>query len=118
MRTKSLLSAVALVSAMTFSGSASAQTMFNGVELTPSEFDAVQQRCLQLETAASTESLTEDSASDNGDGATEATPGAGADSTPQIENPPAANEVENAGIPNVDLESITLEQCEAAGIGQ
>jgi len=103
---------------MTFSGSASAQTMFNGVELTPSEFDAVQQRCLQLETAATTESLTEDSASDNGDGATEATPGAGADSTPQIENPPAANEVENAGIPNVDLESITLEQCEAAGIGQ
>lgn len=110
MRKKSLLSAVALVSAMTFSGSAFAQTMFNGVELTGPELDAVQQRCLQLETAASTESLTEDSSSDGAGVATESPPG-------EVEAPPMANEVENAGI-NIDLNAITLEQCEAAGIGQ
>ncbi|MDB5623420.1 MAG: hypothetical protein JWR39_1983 [Devosia sp.] len=121
MRTKSLISALALVSAMTFTGSAMAQTtsaptMFGGTELSADDLPAVQERCMQLTTASTTESLSENTDSDDD---TNEDPGSPTDggATPQIENPPVANEVENATT-GIDLDTITLEQCEEAGIGE
>ena len=126
MRTKSLISALALVSAMTFAGAASAQTtststaasptMFNGTELSEEDLPAVQERCLQLSTASTTQSLSENSDSDDD---TNEDPGSPTDggATPEVENPPTANEVANATT-GVDLDTITLAQCEEAGIGE
>ncbi|WP_354060284.1 hypothetical protein [Devosia sp. 2618] len=103
---KSIASAIALTAAMTFSGAAFAQTTFNGVELSADELPKVQERCDQLNTAASTASVTENSSS------TDTTAG-GADVA--VENAPAVNEIAQA-TSTVDLDTVTIEQCKAAGL--
>lgn len=104
MHVKSVVSAIALSATMLLSGSAFAQTMFNGAEVSATDLPALQERCLDLSTAASTESIagqpsvTSDTAGD-----------AAAASVPQV------NEAQNATT-TIDLDTVTLEQCEAADI--
>jgi len=104
MHIKSVVSAAALSAALLFSGSAFAQTMFNGGEVSAEDLPALQQRCEMLGTAASTESIAGQPSS-TGDTAGDA---AAADV-------PAVNEVQQATT-KLDLDTVTLEQCEAAGI--
>ena len=104
MHVKSVVSAVALSAALLFSGSAFAQTMFNGGEVSDADLPALQQRCLMLSTASSTESPA-DNPTQSGDTA-------GSSAAAQV---PAVNELEQATT-KLDLDTVTLEQCEAAGI--
>jgi len=104
---KSLVSAAALTAALAFSGPAFAQTMFAGTELSADDLPAVTERCEQLSTAESTESLTEstDSSEDSTAGGSDAS----------ITDAPAVNEGENA-LTTIDLDTVTLEQCTEAGL--
>lgn len=104
MHVKSVVSAVALSATMLLSGSAFAQTMFNGAEVPAADLPALQERCLDLSTAAGTESLS-DNPTQSGDTA-------GSAAAAQV---PAVNETQQA-VTTIDLDTVTLEQCEAAGI--
>ena len=107
MRVKSIVSALALTTAFALSGPAFSQTMFNGAELSADDLPAVTERCEQLATAASTESLIEESNS------SEDSTAGGADAT--ITDAPAVNEAQQATA-TIDLDTVTLEQCTEAGI--
>ena len=108
MHIKSLVSVVALSAAFALSGPAFAQTTFAGVALAEGDVAAVTERCEQLATASTTESLTESS-----DSSEDSTAG-GADAT--ITDAPEVNEMENA-LTKIDLDTVTLEQCKEAGLG-
>lgn len=110
MYVKSVVSAVALSAAMLLSGSAFAQTMFNGAELSADDLPKVTERCEQLATAASTQSATDSSTADSSSDAT----AGGSDAT--INEAPEVNEAA-AATAKIDLDTVTLEQCEAAGLG-
>ena len=109
MNIKSLISVVALTSAFAFAGPAFAQTTFNGAELSEGDLAAVTERCEQLVTASNT-SATDASTADSG---TDDTAG-GSDAN--IDEAPEVNELE-AATSTVDLDTVTLEQCTAAGLG-
>lgn len=104
MHIKSVVSAAALSAALLFSGSAFAQTMFNGGEVSAEDLPALQERCEMLGTASSAESLSDQPSQDG-----ETAGDAAASSVPQV------NELEQATT-TLDLDTVTLEQCEAAGI--
>ena len=104
MHVKSVVTAVALSATMLLSGSAFAQTMFNGGEVSDADLPALQERCLDLSTAATTESAT-DNTSQSGDTAGDAA----AAQVPQV------NELQDATA-TLDLDTVTLEQCTEAGI--
>jgi uncharacterized iron-regulated protein len=104
MHIKSVVSAAALSAALLFSGSAYAQTMFNGSEVSAEDLPALQERCEMLGTAASTQSLSDNPTQD---GET-----AGDAAAAQV---PDVNEIEQATT-TLDLDTVTLEQCTEAGI--
>lgn len=110
MHVKSIVSAAALSAAMLLSGSAFAQTMFNGVELSADDLPKVTERCEQLATAESSQSATDTTTADS---STDDTAG-GSDAT--INEAPEVNEVA-AATATVDLDTVTLEQCTEAGLG-
>jgi hypothetical protein len=113
MHVKSVVSAFALSAAMLMSGAAIAQaqteTMMGDMTISAEDLPKVEERCTQLVTASTTESLTEESASTEND----ANAGA-ADAT--VENVEPVNEAADATA-TIDLDTITLEMCEAAGLG-
>ena len=104
MHIKSVVSAAALSAALLFSGSVFAQTMFNGGEVSAEDLPALQERCEMLGTAANTESAADQPSQDG-----ETAGDAAAASVPEV------NELEQATT-TLDLDTVTLEQCEAAGI--
>ena len=114
MHVKSIVSAIALSAALALSGPAFAQTMFNGVELSAEDLPAVTERCEQLVTAASTESETETTSDEPAAADSTETTAATTEATTDV---PAVNEVEAATTTSIDLDTITLEQCTAAGLG-
>lgn len=107
MNFKAIASVVAISSAVLISGPANAQSMMIGAQTyTEDELPAIQERCDQLNLAATTESLTEESE--------EVAESAGeADAT--IEGAEDVNEVEDATT-TVDLDLITLQECKDAGL--
>jgi hypothetical protein len=125
MRVKSVVSALALTSAMFLSTGAFAQTMFNGAEVSADDLPGLQQRCTELVTASTNESLTEtesvtsssdDSDDDGTDSQSDADDNAG-EANALTESVPDVNEVVNA-TSGIDLDSVTLEDCTEAGLGQ
>lgn len=123
MHVKSVVSALALSAAMMLSGGAIAQaqtaTMMGDVSISAEDLPKVEERCVQLVTASSTESLTTDtdSGADEGtkDGSNDDEANAGSNDA-TIENVEEVNEIADATA-TVDLDTITLEQCAAAGLG-
>ena len=105
MTIKSALSIIALTTSLAFSGSAMAQTSINGVAVSDADLPAVQERCDQLQGAAS-ETLSNTS-SDSAESAGEA------DAT--LDDAPGVNEMANM-TSNIDLDTITLEACVDAGL--
>lgn len=114
MHVKSIVSAIALSAALALSGPAFAQTMFNGAELSADDLPKVTERCEQLVTASTTESLTETEESTAGGNEAASENAGSADAT--IENAPAVNDAA-AATAGVDLDTITLEMCKEAGLG-
>lgn len=104
MNIKSLVSAIALTSALALSGPVFAQTTINGAVVSEADLPAVQQRCDDLKTANDTASLTDTNKKpeDNAGAATTA-------------NAPAVNETANATT-KVDLDLLTLDACVTAGL--
>lgn len=103
MTIKSALSVAALTLAL--SGAAFAQGMtINGVAVSETDAPAVQERCDDLSTAASTESLSSGSETDTTDDPSADTADASTDSTP------AVNETQNATT-TIDLDTIDLQAC-------
>lgn len=112
MHARSIVSALTLSAALALSGPAFAQTMFNGVELSDGDLAAVTERCEQLVTASGA-SLTEGTEVAPADGmAADANAGT-ADAT--LESVEPVNEMANA-TSTIDLDTVTLEQCTAAGL--
>lgn len=107
MQVKTLVSILAVSTALAFAGPASAQTMFNGAPLSDDDLPKVQARCDELANAATTESISEDGA-DQDDQSNDA---GQADAT--IESAPQANEDATTA---VDLDTVTLEMCNDAGL--
>jgi hypothetical protein len=106
MTIKSALSVLALTAALGFTGSAFAQDAIPAEDL-----PAVQDRCDDLEVAASTESITEESDGLNSD--EEASEEQTATAT--IDTVDDASELENA-VTSIDLDTVTLEQCAEWGL--
>lgn len=109
MRVKSALSSLALVAGLLVSGSAFGQTMINGMEIPEGELAAVQERCDSLQVSEQTESLSEPR---DGEGNPQSNPD---NSGSQTEEEPAVNEMANATT-TIDLDTITLEACQEAGL--
>lgn len=110
MTIKSALSVAALTIALT--GAAFAQGMtINGVAVSESDMAAVQERCDQLSTAATTESI----AGTTENGKTESTEDSSAGGTDAtVTDAPAVNEAQ-AATATIDLDTITLEACTTGG---
>jgi len=115
MQFKSLVSAVALSAAFALAGPAFAQTTFNGAVLSETDLPAVTERCEQLVNADATESLSTESSTDTAATDNNEVSDAG-DASATSDSVPDVNEVENA-VTTIDLDTITLEQCTAAGLG-
>jgi hypothetical protein len=115
MRIKALVSAIAITSALTLSGGAFAQTMINGVEVSEDDLPGLQERCDELNVAATTESLsgTDSSEGEMEDGMDTGESAGQADAT--IEDAPDVNEVENA-TSGIDLDTVDLQACIDAGL--
>jgi hypothetical protein len=106
MTIKSALSVIALTAALGFTGSAFAQDAVSAEDL-----PAVQDRCDDLEVAATTESITEESDGLNSDEEVSEDQTA----TAAIDTVDDASEIENATT-TIDLDTVTLEQCEEWGL--
>jgi hypothetical protein len=105
MTIKSALSVVALAAALS-AGPVLAQDMMIGSQtVAETDVEAVKARCLDLQTAAETESLTAESDTD-----AEETSVAG---NAEIANEPALTDSPTAL--SIDLALVTLEDCEAGG---
>lgn len=112
MRVQTVISAVALSAAMTFSGAAFAQTSLGGVEVLAADLPAVQERCDALANAKATQSISSDTAvEDSADKAQDASTAADTDTS--IESVPALTA---SGTTTFDLETVTLDNCVAAGL--
>lgn len=105
MHVKSVVSAVALTIALGFSGAAFAQSTIGGMAIPEGELAAVQARCDQLNTAATTESLTEETTKD--EEATQASDENLVDATPSADGASAVV---------IDLDLVTLDQCKEAAL--
>ena len=105
MTIKSALSVVALAAGL-IAGPALAQDMMIGTQtVAEADVEAVKARCLDLQTAAETESLTAESDAETDDNETSVAADA------EIANEPALTESPTAL--SVDLAAVTLEDCEA-----
>jgi hypothetical protein len=112
MTIKSALSVVALAAALS-AGPVLAQDMMIGSQtVAEADVEAVKARCLDLQTAAETESLTaeSDSETETDDAVDNETAVAG---DAEIANEPALTESPTAL--SIDLAVVTLEDCEAGG---
>lgn len=108
MKLQAIISSVALVAALSFSGAAVAQNMLDGVAIPSEQIEAFKGKCEALR-AADTASLT--TQNDQADDATETgTVATDSSATTQDSADPAAQD-------NWDeaLASLTVEQCDAAG---
>lgn len=112
MRIQTIISAVALSAAMTFSGAAFAQTSLGGVEVLSADLPAVQQRCDALANAKATQSISSDSTDEAAADKAQDTSTA-ADTDVSIESVPA---LDASGTTTFDLETVTLDNCVAAGL--
>ncbi|HTM77912.1 MAG TPA: hypothetical protein VL133_09820 [Devosia sp.] len=103
---KAFASALAISSAMLLGGQAYAETMVGGMSVSDANLPKVQERCDQLALADSTASPTDTTivGTDDTGGATVDAP---------VE---PVNEMANATAETIDLESITLDACKAAGL--
>lgn len=108
MQVKTLISILAVGTALAFAGPASAQSMINGTAISADDLPKVQARCDELANAADTESLSEDTKENSTD-----TNAGAADAT--VETTPQANEAANA-TSAIDLDTLTLEACTDAGL--
>ncbi len=112
MQLKSLISAVALATALGLAGPAAAQVTINEMEVPEDELGLVLQQCLDLqalETAEPSQASSEGSDSeDDSEGDDEAGATLPAESS-------TIDGTENAEL-SIDLNSLTLEQCEESGI--
>lgn len=114
MRIQTVISAVALSAAMMFSGAAFAQTSLGGVEVLPADLPAVQQRCDVLANAKATQSISSDTPSETASDTEKAQePSTAADTDTSIESAPA---LDASGTTTFDLETISLDNCVAAGL--
>jgi len=108
MTIKSTLSVVALLSGIAFSGAAFAQEMtIAGAPVAEADVAAVQERCDQLSTAASTQSLVENSENEASDSSET---GASVEGDATISSAEAVNEIQQSTT-TIDLETITLQNC-------
>lgn len=121
MKISRTLSSIALVAAMTFTGSAFAQTMIGDVTIPDENLASFQEKCAAINSAA-TESLSEkadagnDSSNDNTATASTTTPAVGATTT--VDNGSKSDDGDLASEDNLDelLASMTPEQCKEAGL--
>ena len=107
--TRALISALALVSAMTFSGAAMAQTMVGGSEVSAEDLPKVQAACDTL------------AAKEGGSLATETSTEAEADAEVEAAPEDASSGETDAGIDaatttSIDLSLLTYEACKEAGL--
>ena len=109
MKLQAIVSSVALAAALSFSGSALAQNMLNGVEIPADQIQDFQDKCAALR-AESTASLTTDDDA-NIDPTTTASTNDPKSSSAESADPAAQDNWDEA------LASLTLEECEAAGFG-
>ncbi|MDB5527658.1 MAG: hypothetical protein JWR51_761 [Devosia sp.] len=109
---KTVTCAIVMGSALMFGGAAYADTMVGSSTVTDADLPAVQARCDQLMTTADSTSLTEntddDTAAGSNDGAADATANATT----------AVDETQAATTTSIDLDTVTLEQCKAAGLSK
>jgi hypothetical protein len=113
MHTRNLVSSIALVAALSFSGGAMAQTMIGGVDIPPEDLDRVQAHCNTL-AAAENESLAETADDDDAANGDDDGDDAQADPDPAADDG-EASDMENA-LTSIDLDTVTLEQCREAGL--
>ena len=109
MQVKTLISILAVSTALAFAGPASAQTM-NGNAISADDLPKVQARCDELSTAATTSPAADQ-------GADKTTTEAGqADAT--LNSAPQTNAADEATTSSVDLDTLTLEMCTEAGLSK
>lgn len=108
----SLISSLALATALSFSGAALAQTTVNGLTVSAEDLPKVQAQCDTLAMAATAEESTTstNAAEENAPAGSTASGGSN-----QSENPAAPDASANATA-TIDLSAITLEGCKAAGL--
>jgi hypothetical protein len=134
MHVKSVVSAIALSTAMLLSGAAIGQdaaapapdatmpaadammpaaAMINGIEIPADQLAAVQERCDQLKLASDTDPVI-DIAKVNADD--NAAPESAGEAAPSTENVEEVNEAANAVTSAIDLDTLTIEACVEAGL--
>ncbi|WDR03858.1 hypothetical protein PSQ19_07435 [Devosia algicola] len=106
MNIKTIASAIALSSAMLLGGSAYAETMIGSTTVMEADLPAVQQRCDQLALASDTSATESDAMG------TDSTAGG---SAANVEDAEEVNELEQVTT-TIDLDTVTLEQCQEAGL--
>lgn len=102
MKLQAILSSVALAAALSFSGGVSAQSMIDGVEIPSDQLQAFQDRCTALQAASNASTITQDESVD------ETTTGSTGQSSSAD---PASQDYWDTA-----LASVTLEECQAAGL--
>lgn len=100
MQIKSIISVIALSTALAISGPAFAQTVVHGMTISEADMARVEALCTDLRNAAANTTAGEGDSVDGDD----------------AETPPAANAADQA-LSDVDLAKITLEDCDAGKIG-
>jgi archaellum component FlaF (FlaF/FlaG flagellin family) len=104
---KTVTCAIVMSSAFLFGGAAYADTMVGSASVTDADLPAVQARCDELASAEATTSLSgsaEDSTADD------STADATLDGAEQVDGAAAATTA------SIDLGTVTLDQCKAAGL--
>lgn len=111
MKLRTMISSFALVSAMTLSGGAFAQSMIGGMEVPADQWPSFEQKCQAL-TVAATETLATPNDESDDAVATGSVVANGEDDPEKGSSDPASSE-------NIDqlLASLTPEQCAEAGLG-
>lgn len=120
---KNLTCAIVMGSALMFGGAAYADTMVGASTVTDADLPAVQARCDQINTAATTDSL---ATSTDSKASTDASASAttSTDSTAGGNNATISGGVEKVDelaastTTSIDLDTVTLEQCKAAGLSK
>ncbi|WP_375452819.1 hypothetical protein [uncultured Devosia sp.] len=113
MQVKTLVSIIALGTALAFAGPAAAQTI-DGVTISADDLPKVQARCDELANAGATESLTE--SSDDSDMGSEDSADTDDNADATITNPPQVNGTDESTVTSVDLNTLTIESCTTGGL--
>lgn len=107
---KTVTCAIVMGSALMFGGAAYADTMVGSSTVTDADLPAVQARCDQLSTADDA-SLSQDTDAKSADDST-----AGANDATLNGAPEQVDEATSATTTSIDIDTVTLEQCKAAGL--